>query len=231
MLDHLDILGMPCEQTKTVTVKGVTKQVSGLGDPSSMRVWLLQAMTGRRCNEILKCAFNPLEPVDALALPTHDSTQPHGVDEQGEGGREEEFVARFHYRQTKIDQAPSTILVGRDVVTVIETQQAWVRQLLNLTTDDEDPPYLFPRLRRNRRGLFPRPDSTYHNDDRPRSRSVPRVRTSTTGQTVSQSQRPVGPVDRVVAGCRSRAHGAVPPTNRPLPPRRRPDPAPALQHR
>ena len=40
---------------------------------------------------------------------------------------EGEQVARFHYAQTKIDQAADTILVDTEVVTVIEEQQQAVR--------------------------------------------------------------------------------------------------------
>ncbi|WP_406378613.1 hypothetical protein [Streptomyces sp. NBC_01618] len=57
--------------------------------------------------------FEPLSDIpglDAAAVP--------------EGG----MVARLRYQQTKIDAAPNTILVGRDVVEIIREQQAWVRE-------------------------------------------------------------------------------------------------------
>jgi hypothetical protein len=38
------------------------------------------------------------------------------------------MVARLRHQQTKIDAAPNTILVGRDVVEIIREQQAWVRE-------------------------------------------------------------------------------------------------------
>jgi len=70
------------------------------------------------------------------------------------------MVAKLRYRQTKIDGAPETILVGADVVAVIAEQQAWVRQRFGLG-EAERVPYLFPALSRNPRGLHPRSTVSY----------------------------------------------------------------------
>ncbi len=152
MLEYLDTLGLPADQTREVVIDGQARTVAGINDPSAMRTWLLQALTGRRANEILRCAFHPLEPVQALSRPTSADAERD----------EPEFLARSFYRQTKIDGAPESILVGDDVVSVIENQQRWVRATLGLREDEPDPPFLFPALRRNLRGLRPRPSSGYH---------------------------------------------------------------------
>lgn len=61
------------------------------------------------------------------------------------------MVARLRYQQTKIDGAPATILVGADVVQIVEEQQAWVRERWNLEPT-QSLRYLFPRLAGNRKG-------------------------------------------------------------------------------
>jgi len=140
VLAHIDLLGMPRDQEMTITRAGRQVKLAGRGDPSAMRAWLLQAMTGRRASEILMMDFDPLTDVpglDAAAVP--------------EGG----MVARLRYQQTKIDGAPATILVGADVTQIIAEQQEWVREQWNLGPR-EQARYLFPRQRGNLRGDQPR---------------------------------------------------------------------------
>jgi hypothetical protein len=52
-----------------------------------------------------------------------------GAELSGRRGRDGDQIARFHYAQTKIDQAPDTILVDEEVVAVIQEQQqaVWAR--------------------------------------------------------------------------------------------------------
>ncbi len=64
--------------------------------------------------------FDPLSPVPGI--------DPADVPDGG-------MVARLRYQQTKIDGAPMTILVGADVVQIIQEQQEWVRQRWNLGPD------------------------------------------------------------------------------------------------
>jgi hypothetical protein len=60
-----------------------------------------------------------------------------GVDPStvAEGG----MVAKLRYQQTKIDGAPNTILIGRDVVDIVREQQGWVRERWALETCRVDP--------------------------------------------------------------------------------------------
>jgi len=148
IVEHLDILALGKDQAKTVVVDGVSKQISGLGDPQAMRAFLLSVFTGRRINEILMADFQPL-----LPLPGLDPDQP-----RGEGA----FVARFRFRQTKIAGAPDTILVEQEVVNIIAEQQAWLLDHL-ATGNPGSPPaprYLFVAWQRNRTGTQPYSRST-----------------------------------------------------------------------
>jgi integrase len=80
---------------------------AGLDDPQAMRMILLQILTGRRASEIRTCDYDCLSPAGNLA------------------GAEGE-ITRFRYAQSKIDIAPDTILVDREVTAIIEEQQAWL---------------------------------------------------------------------------------------------------------
>jgi hypothetical protein len=106
-----------------------------------MRVWLIQALTGRRANEILKLSFRPYAP-----LP--------GVDLEQAG--EDDFVARLTYAQTKVDGVDPTILVERAVVNIIHEQQRWLLDFLAELGVDDEPEYLFVQAVRNRRARLPR---------------------------------------------------------------------------
>lgn len=109
----LPLLGLFRDQQMTI-IRGDGQQLtaSGLDDPQTMRMILLQILTGRRASEIRTCEFDCLSAVPEPAV--------------GAIGGEEVF--RFRYAQSKIDIAPDSILVDREVAAVIEEQQAWLRQ-------------------------------------------------------------------------------------------------------
>ncbi|MFF0415580.1 tyrosine-type recombinase/integrase [Kitasatospora sp. NPDC004745] len=111
-----------------------------------MWAWLIQAMTGRRASEVLMVDFEPLSDIPGLDAAA-------GV----EGG----MVARLRYQQTKIDAAPNTILVGRDVVEIVREQQAWVREHWHLGPVDTIR-YLFPKTTGNRHGTKSWETSNYN---------------------------------------------------------------------
>ncbi|MFE9728608.1 hypothetical protein ACFYQ5_34805 [Streptomyces sp. NPDC005794] len=103
MLTHIELLGLPAEQTRTAVGDARQAELTGLGHPAVMRAWLIQAMTGRRASEVLMTDFEPLSDIpglDAAAVP-------------------EGMVARHRYQETEIDAAPNTVLVDRDVVEII----------------------------------------------------------------------------------------------------------------
>jgi len=135
MLARIEVLGLPRDQSMTITRDGQEVQVAGSGQPATMRAWLIQALTGRRASEILLMDFEPLSPVPGI--------DPAAVPDGG-------MVARLRYQQTKVDGAPMTILVGADVVQIIREQQQWVRERWGLGPDGTAR-YLFPRLTGNRK--------------------------------------------------------------------------------
>lgn len=92
---------------------GAQADEGGLADEQAMRIIMLAARTGRRISEILMLDRDPLLPLD----------QPSSSDAQ-DGG----FVAKLHYQQTKIEQAPDTVLVDAEIVEIIAEQQRWVDQ-------------------------------------------------------------------------------------------------------
>lgn len=110
ILAVLPVLGMPRDQQMPITRgDGTQVRAAGLDDPQAMRMILLQILTGRRASEIRNCDYDCLSPAGGLA---------------GEGGE----ITWFRYAQTKIGNAPDTILVDREVTAVIEEQQAWLRE-------------------------------------------------------------------------------------------------------
>jgi integrase len=139
----LPLLGLPRQEHLTIT-RGDGQQVRahGLDDPQAMRMILLQILTGRRASEIRTCAFDCLS-----AVP--------GRNVQGNDGEE---VARFRYAQSKIDIAPDSILVDREVAAIIEEQQRWIRE----TFPGPQPRFLFVQRTGNRRGDKPYPSGTYN---------------------------------------------------------------------
>lgn len=139
LLADLDVLGMPRTATKTVTVRGQSKVVHGLGHPQAMRAWLLQQLCGRRASEIMLLEFDPLH-------------QP-GLASTGEQGEQDKQpLVKLRYGQVKVEGVDTTIFVGQDVVQIVREQQAWVRAHLRLPQDQPDPPWLFIKLRANQHG-------------------------------------------------------------------------------
>ncbi|MER5916594.1 tyrosine-type recombinase/integrase [Streptomyces sp. NPDC001982] len=112
----------------------ITAALPALGEdnPQAMRMLLLQILTGRRASEVCMCDFDCLSPATDRAI------------EAAEG----EQVARFRYAQSKIDEAPDTILVDAEVVAVIGEQQQWVRDRF----PGIQPRYLFPQHNANAHG-------------------------------------------------------------------------------
>lgn len=136
---HVEILGLPRDQARTVMVNGTPRQVRGLGDEQAMRAFLLAIATGRRINEILMMDFAPLSPVPGL-----DASQ------AAEAGSP---AARLRYQQTKIPGAPQGILVGADVVAIVAEQQDFARALVRAGDPaGADPPYLFLAWQANTAG-------------------------------------------------------------------------------
>lgn len=143
MLGYLDVLGAPT--TSSIVIRatdGPIALVRGLGDPQAMRIWLLQALTGRRASEILLLDFNPLTP-----LPGRSITEP----------TDDEFVARLRYQQTKVDGIDPTILVEPAIVRVIHEQQRWLLE----RHPGSQSGYLFRGLAMNHRGTEPRSYRSY----------------------------------------------------------------------
>lgn len=138
---HLAVLAAPKHQTVTVTVHGIQQQTVGWGAPQAMRMLLLQILTGRRLSEICLTEFDCLSPATSHALDIADH----------------ERIARFRYGQSKIDQAPDTILVDAEVVAVIEEQQQWTREQF----PGPSPRYLFPRRNANAGGTKPYAQQSY----------------------------------------------------------------------
>jgi integrase len=134
MLTHIELLGLPTDEKRSVVRGDSVVDLPGSGRPAVMRAWLIQALTGRRASEVLLMDFDPL-----LDIPGVDPTT------VAEGG----MVVKLRYQQTKIDAAPNTILVGRDVVQIVREQQAWVRQQWRLRPD-QTVRYLFPKTTGNR---------------------------------------------------------------------------------
>ncbi|MCQ4119583.1 tyrosine-type recombinase/integrase [Rhodococcus tibetensis] len=149
---HLDLLGLPTSESRTSVVDGHEKEVSGLGDPQVMRVYLLLMLTGRRLSEILMLDPEPLSSL--LTTPTDEH-----ADRQNPKTTEptsELFVARLRYQQTKIDGAPNTIPVEQAVVNIIREQQDWVRDTIAPTLSrGAEPQYLFLARKSNQRGQRP----------------------------------------------------------------------------
>ena len=136
---HVEILGLPRDQARTVVVNGIPRQIRGLGDEQAMRAFLLAIATGRRINEILMMDFAPLSPVPGLDASRTAET----------GGP----AARLRYQQTKIPGAPQAILVGADVVAIVAEQQDRARALVRAGDPAAaDPPYLFLAWQANTAG-------------------------------------------------------------------------------
>ncbi|MFN6554762.1 tyrosine-type recombinase/integrase [Mycolicibacterium septicum] len=146
MLCYLDVLAADTGKPVVIThPDGAISVVAGLGDPQAARIWLLQALTGRRASEILMLDFSPLQ-----AIPGHD--RPAGAGDDPDG-----FVAKLRYQQTKVDGVIPTILVEQAVVNVIAEQQDWIRRRY----PDLEPKYLFLGLCYQHRGQRARSYDSY----------------------------------------------------------------------
>lgn len=144
MLCVLPILGAQTSAQTTVTMPDdSTVTAAGLGDEQAMRVWLIQAMTGRRASEILMLDFDPI-----TALTQKPSPEP---------ADDSTFVARLRYQQTKVDGVDPTILVEQGVVNVVREQQRWVKEQF----PDAAGKYLFLNPSHNHRGLNARAYRSY----------------------------------------------------------------------
>ena len=133
----LPLLGLPRDQQMLIT-RGDGQQITvdGLNDPQAMRMILLQILTGRRASEVRTCAADCIEPVTDATISA------------SAGG---EQIARFRYAQSKIDNAPDSILVDQEVTTVIEEQRTWLLEHL----PGLDPRHLFLQRKGNRQGDKP----------------------------------------------------------------------------
>jgi integrase len=148
---HLDLLGLPPSESRTIKVDGTEHTIQGIGDPQAMRAFLLILLTGRRINEICMLDPDPIEPLLTIGdHPAEDDPQDPT-----------QLVARLRYQQTKIAAAPNTTPVEQAVVNVIREQQRWVAEHLvpRLSRDQHgqpvQPKYLFLAPQRNQRGLKP----------------------------------------------------------------------------
>ncbi len=140
ILAALPLLGLPRDRQMTIT-RGDGTQVTaaGLDDPQAMRMILLQILTGRRASEIRTCDHDCLSPAAGPA---------------GETGE----VSRFRYAQSKIDIAPDTILVDREVTAIIAEQQDWLRRHF----PDFPRRHLFIQRIGNRQGTKPYAPGSYN---------------------------------------------------------------------
>ena len=139
----LPLLGLARDQQMRIA-RGDGTQVfaAGFDDPQAMRMILLQVLTGRRASEIRTCEFDCLSPAPSPTIQTA-------------AGQE---VVRFRYAQSKIDIAPDSILVDREVAAVIEEQQQWIRASMH----GRQPRFLFMQRNGNRSGDKPYPQGTYN---------------------------------------------------------------------
>lgn len=146
MLCYLDVLAADRGRSVAITHPDKTLSVvAGLGDPQAARIWLLQALTGRRASEILMLDFEPLGPIPGQERPV-------GSDDP------DAFVAKLRYQQTKVDGVIPTILVESAVVNVIAEQEVWVRARY----PELSPKYLFLGLRHQHHGQHPRTYESYN---------------------------------------------------------------------
>jgi integrase len=116
----------------------------GFGDEQAMRITMLQALLGRRINEICLLDRDPLLPL-ARSTPTGQA-DPLAA------------VARLRYQQTKIDGAPDTVPVHAEVVAIVRAQQEWAdRYFSEHGAPGRTPKYLFLGASMNRNGDRPYP--------------------------------------------------------------------------
>ncbi|WP_288338293.1 site-specific integrase [uncultured Gordonia sp.] len=157
MLSYLDVLAADPREHVTIThADGTISDIAGMGDPQAARIWLLQALTGRRASEILMLDVDPIEPINTAEPPSRTTRdEPRTQTASDDGPRT--FVAKLRYQQTKVDGVIGSIFVEQEVVDVITEQQAWIRE----HHPDLAPRYLFLNLRNHRNGQVPRTYSSY----------------------------------------------------------------------
>lgn len=118
---------------------GAAEEAGGFEDEQIMRIMMLVARTGRRISEIRMLDRDPLFPLDQFTPPSEQDA--------AEGA----FVAKLRYQQTKIEQAPDTMLVDAEIVAIIREQQQWVdAHLADRWVPDTTPKYLFLAHKMNR---------------------------------------------------------------------------------
>ncbi len=142
---HVDIIGLPKDQARTVVVDGHATEVTGIGDQQAMRIYLLLLRLGRRASEVLLLERDPLIPLTGLTPSA-----------EGEGA----FVARLRYAQTKIENAPDTIPIEADVAGIVREQQEWLARREAQLANGSRSRWLFVRPQQNRLGLAPYAYST-----------------------------------------------------------------------
>jgi Phage integrase family len=134
LLQHASVLATP-------------KSEGGMGDEQAMWLLMLLVRTGRRVSELCLLGFDCLLPLQGLP----------------ERGDSDALVAKLRYQQTKIEGAPDTIFVDREVVEIIRAQQAWAHAWTRKTLNDPEaapPRYLFLSTARNHRAEHPYPKTT-----------------------------------------------------------------------
>lgn len=121
----------------------------GFGDEQAMRITMLVALLGRRVSEI--CLLDP----DPLLALTPNGPEPGGSSGRG---RPQAPMAKLRYQQTKITDAPDTIVVDGEVVAIIRAQQQWAAQYFaEHGAAGKKPKYLFLAELKNRNGDRPYP--------------------------------------------------------------------------
>ncbi|GAA3263961.1 tyrosine-type recombinase/integrase [Nonomuraea helvata] len=118
---------------------GAAEDDGGFDDEQIMRIMMLVARTGRRISEIRMLDRDPLFPLDQLSPPSEQDA--------ADGA----FVAKLRYQQTKIEQAPDTMLVDAEIVAIIREQQQWADiHLAPRWAPGTRPKYLFLAHKMNR---------------------------------------------------------------------------------
>jgi integrase len=126
IMTNLHLLGAPAAE-------------GGFDDEQLMRIMMLVARTGRRVSEIRMLDRDPLLPLDQLTPPSEQDA--------ADGA----FVARLRYQQTKIEQAPDTMLADAEIVAIIREQQQWAdAYLAPRWVAGVTPKYLFLAYKMNR---------------------------------------------------------------------------------
>ena len=131
---------------------GAPVDEGGFGDEQAMRITMLIALLGRRISEICMLDPDPLLPLSSAGFTP---------DEPANDPKAQAPVAKLRYQQTKIDDAPDTVLVHAEVVAIIRAQQEWAaRYFAEHGAPGKTPKYLFLAALKNRNGDRPYPSMT-----------------------------------------------------------------------